>query len=374
MTETMLNSYFDDYASDYEYYKGGSWCYEDGCLYRGLIALHEATGEQRWLDHLLRLVKGQVDAQNRLAGYRIDEFNIDNVLAGRALTYLHGLSGESKWLQAAKPLADQLQFHPRTQAGPYWHKLRYPHQVWLDGLYMALPFKLEYARAAKLPQMRDDAVSQFLSALDLTYHETSGLYRHGFDESRLQGWADKTTGLSPAHWGRAIGWLAMAFVDIIENLAPGAARDEIERRASLLAERLQSLQMQDGRWLQVVDAPQVDGNYAESSATAMFATFYLKGSRLDIAGFDAEAGRRALNALTTHAMKPDAHQRLRLEQICCVAGLGGFEGVYRNGTIEYYLSEVLRADDIKGVAPLMMAYAETLRLGADYPVDFVAAG
>lgn len=368
----MLNSYFDEYARDYAYYKGGSWCYEDGCLYRGLIALHEATGEQRWLDHLLRLVNGQVDAGNRLAGYRIDEFNIDNVLAGRALAYLYSLTGESKWLEAAKPLAEQLQFHPRTQAGPYWHKLRYPHQVWLDGLYMALPFKLEYARAAKLPHMRDDAVSQFLTALDLTYHETSGLYRHGFDESRLQGWADKTTGLSPAHWGRAIGWLAMAFVDMIENLPAGSARNEIERRASLLAQRVQALQMEDGRWLQVVDAPEIDGNYAESSATAMFATFYLKGARLKVAGFEADIGKRALAGLTAHAMKPDASQRLRLEQICCVAGLGGFEGVYRDGTVEYYLSEVIRADDIKGVAPLMMAHAETLRAG--YPARVVEAG
>lgn len=374
MTELMLNSYFDEYARDYAYYKGGSWCYEDGCLYRGLIALHEATGEERWLDHLLRLVGGQVDAQNRLAGYRIDEFNIDNVLAGRALTYLYGLTGERRWLEAAKPLADQLQFHPRTQAGPYWHKLRYPHQVWLDGLYMALPFKLDYARAAKLPQWRDDAVSQFLTALDLTYHETSGLYRHGFDESRLQGWADKTTGLSPAHWGRAIGWLAMAFVDILDQLPPGESRRIIEGRAALLASRIASLQHNDGRWLQVIDRPDIAGNYPESSATAMFAYFFLKGARLGLQGVSARIGQRALDALVELAMMRDAKGGLTLQHICCVAGLGGFEGVYRDGTVEYYLSESIRADDIKGVAPLMMAYAETRRAEYLAKADLAAAG
>lgn len=364
----MLTSYFDDYSSDYDYYKGGSWCYEDGCLYRGLITLYEATGEQRWLDHLLRLVGGQVDAQNRLAGYRVDEFNIDNVLAGRALIYLHRLTGDAKWLEAARPLAEQLCFHPRIQAGPYWHKLRYPHQVWLDGLYMALPFKLEYADTTGQVDLQQDAVKQFLTALDLTYDETSSLYRHGYDESRLQGWADPASGLSPAHWGRAIGWLAMAFVDIIETLPQGAERTEIEHRAGRLAAKIQSLQTADGRWLQVVDAPEVEGNYAESSATAMFAYFFLKGARLGISGLSAETGQCALDGLINDEMTRDADGRVRLGHICCVAGLGGFEGVYRDGTVGYYLSETLRDDDIKGVAPLMMAYAETRRSARDQEV------
>ncbi|WP_320198058.1 glycoside hydrolase family 88/105 protein [Agrobacterium sp. rho-13.3] len=369
----MLNSYFDNYARDYDYYKGGPWCYEDGCLYRGLITLYEATGEQRWLDHLLRLVGGQIDAKNTLAGYRIDEFNIDNVLAGRALTYLYGLTGERKWLDAAKPLAEQLHFHPRIQAGPYWHKLRYPHQVWLDGLYMALPFKLEYANAAGLPELVEEAAQQFLTALDLTYDEASSLYRHGYDESRLQDWADKDTGHSPAHWARAIGWLAMAFVDIIEHLPQGEQRGDIERRAGALAQKVAALQTDDGRWLQVIDRPEVEGNYAESSATAMFAYFYLKGARLGVAEISADVGQRALDALVEQELKPDADGRLKLQNICCVAGLGGFQGVYRDGTVEYYLSEVLRADDIKGVSPLMMAYAETRRAGAEQPV-LAAAG
>lgn len=370
----MLTSYFDEYARNYQYYKGGAWCYEDGCLYRGLIALYEATGQNIWLEHLLRLVGGQVDADNRLAGYRIDEFNIDNVLAGRSLIFLHGLTGESRWLEAARPLARQLQFHPRTKAGPYWHKLRYPHQIWLDGLYMALPFKLEFAKAAGLPQLRDDALSQFLSALDLTYDEASGLYRHGYDESRLQGWADTQTGHSPAHWGRAIGWLAMAFVDIIDQLPAHESRLVIEGRATSLAARIASLQQDDGRWLQVIDRPDIAGNYPESSATAMFAYFFLKGARLGLEGVSAHIGQRALDALVAHAMTDDTKGRLTLQHICCVAGLGGFEGVYRDGTVDYYLSETIRADDIKGVAPLMMAYAETQRAEYLTKPDMAAAG
>ena len=47
----MLTTYLDNFASAYRPYKGGAWCYEDGCIYRGLVLLHQATGEARWYDH-----------------------------------------------------------------------------------------------------------------------------------------------------------------------------------------------------------------------------------------------------------------------------------------------------------------------------------
>ena len=360
----MLQTYFDDYARRYEYYKGGAWCYEDGCLYRGLITLYQATSEKRWLDHLIRLVGGQIDTQGRLVGYEIDEFNIDNILPGRALVFLYGLTSDAAWLDAAAPLARQLDTHPRTDSDVYWHKLRYPHQIWLDGLYMALPFKIEYACAVSRLDTVEEALQQLSTALDLTYDRDAALYRHGYDESRQQQWADPQSGLSPAHWARSIGWLAMAFVDIIENLPTGAARQDLILRASALASRLLALQTPDHRWLQVIDRPDVRGNYAESSATAMFAYFLQKLARLKGSAAFAHAGKESLRSLVEHELRPDETGTSRLQNICCVAGLGGFNGRYRDGTVEYYLSEEIRADDIKGVGPLMMAFAETLRTPA----------
>ncbi|SMF10943.1 unsaturated rhamnogalacturonyl hydrolase [Xaviernesmea oryzae] len=357
----MLQDYFETYVRDYEYYKGGAWCYEDGCLYRGLIALHQATGDKRWLDHLVRLVGGQIDGQGRLVGYEMEEFNIDNILSGRALVFLHTLTGEKAWLDAAALLARQLETHPRTESDVYWHKLRYPHQIWLDGLYMALPFKVEYALAAAKPEIVDEALRQFSTALDLTYDRDADLYRHGYDEARQQPWADAQSGLSPAHWARSIGWLAMAFVDVVENLAPGPQRQELVDRASALASRLLALRTSDHRWLQVIDRPDAAGNYPESSATAMFSYFLQKLARLGGPAALAEVGETSFRSLVRHELRPDAHGRPQLHNICCVAGLGGFNGRYRDGTVGYYLSEEIRPDDIKGVGPLMMAYAETLR-------------
>lgn len=358
----MLSTYFDSYARDYAYYKGGAWCYEDGCLYRGLSALHDATGDRRWLDHLLRLVNGQVDSSGQIRGYAREEYNIDNLLPGRALLYLDRHTSDPRYRAATEHLAIQLEEHPRIAAGCYWHKLRYPHQVWLDGLYMALPFKAELGRATNRPRLAAEACLQMLSALTLTFDEKGGLYRHGYDESRQQPWADRHTGLSPAHWARAIGWMAMALIDLIECLPAGEERDRLASRLVGLSLRLKELRTPDGRWLQVIDRPDIPGNYAESSATAMFAYVYLKAARLNVASVDPEIGRAALRSLEEKALRPDGRNRIVLQDVCCVAGLGPLGGVYRDGTSTYYLSEPLRSDDVKGVGPLMMAEAERLLL------------
>ncbi|MCO5731433.1 glycoside hydrolase family 88 protein [Rhizobium sp. SSA_523] len=374
MTMTSLTAYFDAYARDYCYYKGGSWCYEDGCLYRGLIALYEASGDERWYAHLRRLVDGQVSADGTLSGYHLTEYNIDNILPGRALVYLARKTGESRYRSGAEMLAKQLGSHPRIAAGPHWHKLRYPHQVWLDGLYMALPFKAEYAAMASQPALSNEAVREMLTALNLTFDADSGLYRHGYDEERLQSWANPQSGLSPAHWGRSIGWLAMAMVDLVDLLPPGPDRDDLSARSSALLQRLAALRTSDGRWLQVTDQPALAGNYAESSASAMFAYAFLKAARIGVPDGSASIGLAALDSLQALALAPDASGRPVLQQICCVAGLGGFDGVYRDGTPGYYLSESLRDDDIKGVGPLMMATAERIaaRRHADIPNGAVA--
>lgn len=355
--------YFDAYARDYAPYKDGHWCYEDGCLYRGLIALHEATGEARWYDHLKRLVDAQVDADGRLRGYQLSEYNIDNILPGRALITLFQHTGDERYRKAADTLAAQLQSHPRIKAGPYWHKLRYPHQVWLDGLYMGLAFKAEYGALTDQPAVLWDAVDELLVALDLTADAASGLYRHGYDEERLQAWADPDTGLSPAHWARSIGWLAMAMVDLLEHLPDHFKTNLLQQRLVDLLLRLQALRTPDGRWLQVIDQPDLAGNYAESSATAMFSYAYLKAARLLAAPGFGEIGSEALQSLERLALRANDAGRVVLQDICCVAGLGGFDGIYRDGTPAYYLSEALKDDDIKGIGPLMMAQAERITAG-----------
>jgi len=358
----MLIDYFQAYASDYQPYKGGAWCYEDGCIYRGLALLYMATGEERWYAHLKGLADAQVSPEGGLANYSVDEFNIDNILPGRALLYLHAVTGEGKYMDAARLLARQLTQHPRTRSGVYWHKKIYPWQVWLDGLYMGLPFQIEFGQISNDESLVRDALDQLRTALSLTYDPASGLYTHGYDESRGQKWADPITGRSPAFWGRALGWLSMALVDIAELIGPRQAKEAgVSEAATGLLKRLLAHRTKDARWLQVIDRPALAGNYAESSATAMFAYAFLKAGRLGLLKNGADIGRESLQALAERALRTGKNGSWHFTGICHMAGLGGFSGTYRDGTAGYYLSEQVVEDDAKGVGPLMMAAAEDVR-------------
>jgi unsaturated rhamnogalacturonyl hydrolase len=355
----MLTTYLDNFASAYRPYKGGAWCYEDGCIYRGLVLLHQATGEARWYDHLKRLVDAQVSGDGALKGYSVNEFNIDNILSGRALFYLHDATGEEKYLTAAKLLGEQLASHPRTESGVYWHKNVYPWQIWLDGLYMGLPFQIELAQSIGAPKLIDDALSQLKTALHFTYKRETELYVHGYDESGQQAWADPLTGQSPAHWARALGWLSMALVDVIDLVGPKHAEEfGIVSQTNSLLETIISLRTPTATWLQVIDMPSLPGNYEESSASAMLSYAILKADRLGVLSGHQKIGEESFDKLVEQAVLPDGRGGHEFVRICHVAGLGGHGGRYRDGTPGYYLTEDVVADDSKGVGPLMMATAE----------------
>ena len=353
--------YFEQFCQRYQPYKQGVWCYEDGCIYRGLMLLHRSSGERRWLDHLARLVSQQVGADGELLGYDPREFNIDNILPGRVLLFLAEETKDPRYMAAAGRLIAQLDHHPRVLSGNYWHKARYPHQVWLDGLYMALPFQVEYALATGDRSRISDALQQLATALVLT-STYGGLHVHGYDESRHQAWADRQTGKSPAVWARAMGWMVMALVDVLAILPNDRATAALRTRTRAILLAVLDRQQGSGLWPQVLDEPDLAGNYAETSASAMFAYAFLAAGRLgSLAPEEArrleERARRTLDTiLKTRLVKEDGV--VRLAGICQVAGLGALSGPYRDGTPAYYLTEPVVADDAKGVGPLMMAVAE----------------
>jgi unsaturated rhamnogalacturonyl hydrolase len=349
----MLMDYFDAYARDYKPYKGGAWCYEDGCVYRGMELLYRATGDRKWLNRLTGLVDAQIATNGTLAGYDPGQFNIDNIQPGRTLLFLHETIREERYLQLAGQLVQQLEKQPRTASGVYWHKLRYPWQVWLDGLYMGLPFQIGLGLRSGRRKLVDDALKQLSTAMDMCFVPETGLYAHAVDESRMQGWADPDTGQSSAHWSRALGWLAMALVDVAELVGQEDFTPFAQRTTRFLNE-ISALRREDGLWLQVIDRPDLEGNYAESSASAMFVYALLKARTLGLWNGTDEA---LFDNLTAGVMRPRPDGGKEMAEICEVAGLGMFGDRYRDGSAAYYLSEARVVDDAKGVGPLMMCAA-----------------
>lgn len=260
-------------------------------------------------------------------------------------------------------LRAQLTCQPRTKEGGFWHKLVYPNQMWLDGIYMGSPFYAEYAFRNNRPEDYQDVIRQFVVCARHTYDPATGLYRHAWDEARKQPWADKKTGQSPHTWGRAMGWYAMALVDALEFIPkhePG--REEVMDILDNVVTQIARWQdKESGLWYQVIDRSGDEGNYLESSVSTMFIYTLYKGVRLGLIDPTYLAvAEKGYQGVLKHFIEVDENGVVSLTQTCAVAGLGG--NPYRSGDYDYYIHEKVRANDPKAVGPFINASLERERL------------
>lgn len=332
-----------------------AWNYEDGMIWLGALDLYESTGDAALLDFVRTEAERRITPEGVMTTFESDEYNIDNIHAGRILPRLYALTGDDRYRRAMDQQFSQLLTHSRTHSGNYWHKQIYPWQVWLDGLYMAQPFQTAYSQATGKPELFADTVRQFL-AVEANLKGENGLYHHGWDESRAERWADPVTGRSPCIWSRAMGWWVMALADVCEAAEGLDGREEIVRLLRESLDALRRVRKPGGLWYQVADQGGRVGNYEEASASLMIAYALMKAERLRVAETAAE-GLSALRMICDRFVTPSA-----LEGICGVAGLGNTP--YRDGSYAYYLSEKITPNDPKGVGALMMALSEGARLMA----------
>lgn len=329
------------------------WNYMDSCIIRALLMFADERPEL-W-NYAVRFVGSYVTPEGDIPTVERSDFNLDSICGGRNLLALYAKTGDMRYFRAAELLRQQLAEQPRLECGCFWHKAIYPRQVWLDGAYMALPFLAAYGKARGDKSCTEDVLAQLRNIRSLMRDDSTGLYYHGYCESRDIFWADPETGLSPNIWLRANGWLCAGLADICE-----ITRDA--ECAEMLAELLDALRAcltEDGMLLQLPALPELGGNYPETSGTLLFAYAAMKAHRLGAASADAAAdGRRALGTVTEQFVSYDGDVPV-LRNICLMGGLGGAEG--RDGSAEYYLGERVVENEAKGIAPYLMAAAESLR-------------
>lgn len=365
MTATIMATYPDSIM-----YKGGRvahWDYEMGLVLHAITQVWYRTGDARYFDYVKKQMDRYVNDDGTIRTYDLNKFNIDFVTPGRSLLMLYqqSLPNKEKYRKAADLLRKQLAGQPRTKEGGFWHKQIYPNQMWLDGLYMAEPFYAEYTKLFE-PKGKDfdDIINQFVWMEKNARDAKTGLLYHGWDESRQQKWANPQTGKSPNFWSRAMGWYAMALVDVLDDIpATHPRRDEL---VTILQRFMPAVvKYQDpasGCWYQVTDrmgdkAESRPGNYLEASGTGMFVYALAKGVRL---GYLPQSmlpvAKKGFDGMLKNFITTDTEKLVHLEKTVLVGGLGG--NPYRDGSYEYYLSEKIRQDDLKGVGPFIMASVE----------------
>ncbi len=357
-----VTAYLKDYLNAYEPYKP-YWNYEDGCVLVGAIDLYRATRDADYRAFVLRYVERYVAPDGSIPNYECEQYNIDSINSGKALFFALDETGDERYQKAIEFHIQRLREHPRCQCGSFWHKSIYPWQIWLDGLYMALPFYMEYDMRFGGMAHVADIVRQFENARERLYNAQKGLSYHACDEARKQPWADPHTGHSPNFWLRSMGWYLMALVDCMA-LVDEQLTEHYKALESIFREAVRGiLRYQDaatGLFYQVIDHGGEPGNYLETSGSAMVAYAVLKGVRIGALLRDryAPAGLRAFEGLVSQKLLVGMDGQPHLTDICQVAGLG--PGEKRDGSVAYYLSEPRVSDDSKGVGPFMMAYAEWL--------------
>src|ERR1700730_1041669 len=194
----------------------GMWGYEEGVLLDGMAAEWHSTADGADFKYIKGAVDKYVTDDGTIPGYKADGHTLDDIEMGRAVLLVYRVTQQAKYYKAAKFLHDQLALQPRTTSGVYWHKQIYPNQMWLDGAYMAEPFRAAYAVTFQEPGDFDDIARELLLMDAKMRDAKTGLLKHGWDESKTMAWADKTTGLSPEVWARAMGWYCMALVDVLD--------------------------------------------------------------------------------------------------------------------------------------------------------------
>ncbi|MCR5395434.1 MAG: glycoside hydrolase family 88 protein [Bacteroidales bacterium] len=372
--------------------------YSQGVGGNAYLYLYAETGDRRYFDYAEQWCDTLVNEDGTIKKRAMEAYNLDLIRGGMVLCQVYRDIKANPELvggkEAAKPklakykaamkeqLIRQLRNQPKTCDGGFWHKLVYPHQMWLDGIYMASPFMAAYGDTFKDDSWKAEALQQVITCWRHTYDPKTGLLHHAWDESAAQRWSD-AEGHSPNFWGRSIGWYLMAMVDILDYIPEGfqsqfnqghkdtvmiSGRDTLIRYINTLVDALPQYQ-RGGMWYQVMDQPDREGNWPEATVTTQFMygickainKGYLPADRVQIAidaynGLQQTPFKHRDEPLDGPMLIRDSIGRLTLSQCCAVGGLGGKP--YRDGSFNYYINERIRHDDGKGTGPFIVACYE----------------
>ncbi|KAL5521051.1 hypothetical protein ACEPAG_8973 [Sanghuangporus baumii] len=318
--------------------------YEHGEFQWALRLLYESTGNRSYFDYI-KLGADTIlsDDGRSIAAYNVSEYQLDHLRVGPTFIYLYDKTGDDKYKTGADVLRAQLDTHPRTVEGQFWHKERYPNQGWLDGVYMGDVFYAVYTNRfeSKNQTAWDDGNLQ----LSLMFNHTiqiqssanyTGLLYHGYDASFSTVWASPDRGHSPEVWDHAIGWYFMTLVDLLEFVPPTRS--------------LHKTALDHHR----------EGNYYESSGAAMFVYSLLKAVRLgfldDADGRIVAAAKTAYEYMLDHWVTDNGDGTMSWQGTVHVGSLD------QDGSFQYYISQSVDTDDLKGLAAFVLASIEYEKL------------
>jgi len=353
----------------------GSFFYIQGVFLSGMQNIYSLCNEEKYFDYVKAYVDSTIGENGEIYGF-CHELPIPKVAekTKRALTMLdfkqpaillyqlYDKTGEEKYRRAIETISKSMHFWPVNQYGGYWHMMTQPFQMWMDGAYMAGPLSVMYAARFGDDILRERAINQIFIMNDFMKDKETGLYYHGWDDSASilgflpMPWADKKTGLSSQVWGRAVGWYAVAILDMLDYIPKD--HPSVPRLKQIECDLLSALpKFQDektGMWYNVLDKPGKEGNWVESSCTNLFIYSYAKAIRTGVLSKDYAGVLEKAYKGICDTLYYDEDGYLVVDHVCMGTCID-------DGTYEHYINRDRVKNDLHGAGAFILMCAEMHR-------------
>jgi unsaturated rhamnogalacturonyl hydrolase len=323
----------------------GPWEYSRALYLYGAYQTYQRTGNRRYFDYVKAWTDSHVDATGHI-DKSLDA--LDDVLAGNLLLVLWNETHDRRYKVAATTIRHRMDTYPRLKDGTFWHGSHLPDQVWLDGLYMAEPFLMRFGNAFDDQGYASaEATQQFVLSSSHLRDPKTGLYFHAYDDTGTIPQLVPGTRHTAIFWARSIGWYGMALVDVLDNMkSSDPNRSKLLKILNEYVEAVTRFQDQKtGLWYQVVNRPDLSGNWLETSSSSMFVyTLYKAVEHGYIARTYLPAADRGYAGVLTHISRAP-NGSVQLVDICEGTNLGD---------LDFYLARARNTNDPHGLGAFLL--------------------
>jgi unsaturated rhamnogalacturonyl hydrolase len=353
---TILNKY--PKASTIDGTEKPKWDYKMGLVLSAFEKLNQKSSDKKYFNYIKEYADELIDSEGNIVKYEEKEYNIDCANPAKLLFSLYDQTKDNRYLKVLKQIRTQLENQPRTASGGFWHKEIYPNQMWIDGLYMAEPFYTQYTVTYERGKALEDIAKQFELVQNHLVDKKTGLVYQAWDESKEIAWSNKETGTSPTIWGRGIGWYMMALVETLEYYPKAHPKYKtLVGYLNQISKSVIAYKSTSSLWYQVVDKPEMTGNYVESSASAMIIYALAKGADKGyLSSSYKRIAQKAFDAYIKEFVKKDDKGQVIIRNVSSNVGLGGKP--FRDGTNQYYIKSKTKDNSSPALAAFLLSAIE----------------
>ena len=245
--------------------------YHQGVFLSGMERIYLLTKSKKYYDYIKDWIDYYVDENGKIR-FDVHARQFDDMQPAILLFNLYKETRDERYRKVLDDFVPIVEMWPTNAMGGFWHKYDRNNQMWLDGLYMIGPYSVMYAHYYNKPYFYETMYQQMDLMRRYMTDPKTGLLYHAWDDSKAVDWADKETGLSAEFWGRAMGWYAVAIMDILDYIPEGHKRrhEFIGAGLDIINALIRFQDEETGLWFQVVDKGGEKGNWRETSCTCLY--------------------------------------------------------------------------------------------------------